>query len=1056
MPWLCRDCRYYFSVKTNWLMHASNISYENWARAIILLQPSTNTITSVALAKELGVSQKTAWHLKRRIQRQWNHNDTPTLIKHLTSTQKERETPIMASPILTPIFTACPPREAEISAHNYAQDLRVALTKELGTYDSACEFLQTSYNTAAMKDACRMIFSRLRDGDASRQPSIYRFHSLFGGGKTHTLITLAAIAKYPDAPHTLPEDLAPLPADLSARDVNLVCFSGDDANARDGVMLTPDGSVRARSPLAAIAYEIGGKAAYERYREHDATLLPTGGVEIESIIGNKPTLILLDEMAQWIATMENDAEEDKLPAILSNIARAAQNCPRAVMVITSPEPFKDAFGAANAKLWSALQSLDSVFSRISHEMTPTQSSDHAAILRRRLFKSCDETARAAAADAYAAIAQRLRPSDNGARKRFYDAYPFHPDTIRIIQERLASNNNFQRVRGTLHLLSLVIDANAETTDALLHPYHISARDPKVRDALINRVQKHELDAAIEADITSDQSTRARLASPLAEKTLNVTLLVSLARTANQGLNDQEIVDAIISPFTPDDSLIRQAISSVRDNALYTSETDPNSLRFTEDPNIRREVINRRDKFTNDQILSDAIKEMVINTFAKSGDANPLTASIYPIDMPDDPNAAHLAIINSEYMHAESKNLKDDLARMYLQSDKAGGKEPRQNKNHIIFLIAKEPNSGQLRNAVLQFKAAQDVKKNPGVKLEPHQRAILADIYAQAEKDAYQCVQSIWTEMFYPSTENRHWDDLQLRHDTLTHKTNKAGYGQAAVMDMLVFRGKTPDPHALAFNGTIWARHLSAKENDGVALKDLRQKFAGGPGERMIISPQHWESLIDAAIANHFIEMAFPDGSTIDDPRAGLGGYSPECKVWLAGAKPAPAPIPPKPTTPEPPVITHLPPTTPLFYRGESMPGRLAAAELQKHMSANNVTANRLAELKIHGIGIDLLEFIASIDAHPNVRFTYQFENAAQNVMLDITRRRLAEWAPAQQAIKTLARLHRSTSGDRESATAEFAASEVGAAAIADCLQKIGNDHEVTLEARFAPEEMANE
>ena len=67
MPYRCRKCRKYFSVKTNSLMHASNLGYQKWALAIFLMTTSIKGISSLRLHEYIGVTQKTAWHLAHRI-----------------------------------------------------------------------------------------------------------------------------------------------------------------------------------------------------------------------------------------------------------------------------------------------------------------------------------------------------------------------------------------------------------------------------------------------------------------------------------------------------------------------------------------------------------------------------------------------------------------------------------------------------------------------------------------------------------------------------------------------------------------------------------------------------------------------------------------------------------------------------------------------------------------------------------------------------------------------------------------------------------------------------
>ena len=66
-PYHCRDCRKYFSVKTDSLMHNSPMGCQTWAIAIYLLNTNIKGISSMKLHRELGITQKSAWHLAHRI-----------------------------------------------------------------------------------------------------------------------------------------------------------------------------------------------------------------------------------------------------------------------------------------------------------------------------------------------------------------------------------------------------------------------------------------------------------------------------------------------------------------------------------------------------------------------------------------------------------------------------------------------------------------------------------------------------------------------------------------------------------------------------------------------------------------------------------------------------------------------------------------------------------------------------------------------------------------------------------------------------------------------------
>ena len=67
MPYRCKDCRRHFSVKSHSLMHASKLGEQTWLLAIFLIVANPKGRSSVQLAADLGVCQKTAWHLAHRI-----------------------------------------------------------------------------------------------------------------------------------------------------------------------------------------------------------------------------------------------------------------------------------------------------------------------------------------------------------------------------------------------------------------------------------------------------------------------------------------------------------------------------------------------------------------------------------------------------------------------------------------------------------------------------------------------------------------------------------------------------------------------------------------------------------------------------------------------------------------------------------------------------------------------------------------------------------------------------------------------------------------------------
>lgn len=67
MPYRCRGCRKFFSVRVGTLMQSSNLSYQQWLLALYLLQTGKKGISSLDLARRVGCTQKAAWHLAHRL-----------------------------------------------------------------------------------------------------------------------------------------------------------------------------------------------------------------------------------------------------------------------------------------------------------------------------------------------------------------------------------------------------------------------------------------------------------------------------------------------------------------------------------------------------------------------------------------------------------------------------------------------------------------------------------------------------------------------------------------------------------------------------------------------------------------------------------------------------------------------------------------------------------------------------------------------------------------------------------------------------------------------------
>ena len=75
MPFWCSECRSYFSIKTGTFLSYSQLSLRNWVFAIFMHRNRPDGISGMQLHREIGVPQKTAWYMLKRLRMAFDDNN---------------------------------------------------------------------------------------------------------------------------------------------------------------------------------------------------------------------------------------------------------------------------------------------------------------------------------------------------------------------------------------------------------------------------------------------------------------------------------------------------------------------------------------------------------------------------------------------------------------------------------------------------------------------------------------------------------------------------------------------------------------------------------------------------------------------------------------------------------------------------------------------------------------------------------------------------------------------------------------------------------------------
>ena len=944
--------------------------------------------------------------------------------------------------------------QPENLAHeNYAADLHLALDNELATSESARQFFASTFQTDGLSQICRRIFHRLTFGDASNEPSIYRLDSAFGGGKTHTLIALAGAAQHPSL---IRAGATPVPTEYTPISmVRIAPFTGENTNLETGTPMVSNNDVRAKSLIGQLAWQIGGSKVFEQFRPYDENLTSPSSADIGQLLGNQPCLILIDELVQWLRRFNDERFRNRLEQVTvlcSALAKAVELCPRAVLVFTTPDPASDAYRDAAQQVHEILGEIESVLSRTMYQAMPTSpdGQDWPDILRKRLFKTIDDDLRREVSETYAHLYNRAialiapPPQEHTLQRWFYQNYPFHPDTLRIITDRLASNSNFQRARGALRLLSKSIfwlqQSGQDTETLLVHPHHIDPANPEIRGELTSRINQQQFDAAISADITNVDSTANRIdeTRPVrpANRLTRAMLLASLTpiRTA-QGLSRAELVRATLTPQDTDPLVVDNAIVELQNQALYINDNPRASLlHFTTVPNLNRMLLERRNAF-GAVAVKDHIHQAITRCFTpQNRDAmGYMATSIFPSvpNLPDNPKSVSLGIINYEWIDSSSSNLEANLTHFYRNSPLNEGTHPRQYKNNIALLVADPEHDSSMERHARRWLAAADIKNNPPSELQSHQRLSLETELSGAERDLFIAIQRLYAHLYFPSIDHPVSTDTLLQHFTIRPEVaaEKPQDGQHAIIKLMTDQRKLLTTENADLNPESWWRqHPNLKENR-MNLAVFLEEFSRQPRNYMLLNWEVARKLLGKALDRRVIVIRKGTGqiitaenelTNIDDSQAVLylaDNACPSCREFnIAG--PCACETPPLPPLVRCELCGELQesckcpshdsiPNWPTSSGSLVQPLNVLARDLRRHMADYQAESTDIGVITLFSDKADFIEFVAGmLGPSENARVSYHLSREP-DIRIDIKNMDLGEWsrfmlgrvAPAFERIK---------------------------------------------------------
>lgn len=766
------------------------------------------------------------------------------------------------------IFERCRPRQEVLSGDlkeaSFAARLGdVAAGRADPVYGDPATFFARTHLTEGLTTLLKEALGRLYGADPMAAP-VLRLETGFGGGKTHNLIALYHAASGRTPAETL-RPFLPDPALPAREEARIAVVVGDDLNPVDGLR-HPDGTVT-YTPWGEIAYQLGGRAAYELVRRSDEARVP-GAAPWREIFGDGPVLILLDELAPYLRTLKTwkgrEALAGHLAPFLKALLEAVSASPRAVCVLTLAEA-SDAFGEESEELGHVLTELlgelRAISGRIERILTPTVGEEEIArIVVRRLFERVDASAAPEIASAYRAYfeqAQRqeaaVPPAATGAdyAALIEKSYPLHPELLITLNRKISTIPNFQRTRGALRLLAQVVRRLWETqpSDAwLIHPHHVDLSCEPIVEDLTSRLDRPRYKEVVHADVISpvaehpgfaaeiDRAWRDAGRQPFAVRAATAIFLHSLTQGPRPGARTEEIGLACLTPGD-DPALFRQALAELERRCWFL-DYDGERWRFQTEPSLNKMIVDEM-QYVGTAKAKQILDEK-IGAIWRPGIFDVRRFPAEPGEIPDDAGKPKLAVVHYDAASAREEDGRppDLVRRLYEEKGTVG--EPRAFQNNVIFLVCDEAQRESMIHAARLAEAVRRLadSREKQATLSPKQREELRSRKDESELQLRVAIHKAYRVLFYPSGE-AHRSAAGLARESLpAQEQGEVKRDQSQViLEALrrlekVYVADDPPVAPELIKRAAWPH--GARE---VAVADVARAFAMRRGLRMLLDPR---------------------------------------------------------------------------------------------------------------------------------------------------------------------------------------------------------------------------
>jgi hypothetical protein len=716
--------------------------------------------------------------------------------------------------------------EGRMTLDVFAADLWEVFQKRAPVeYKDSETFFRKTYMTAGLQNLLDIAQKRLQGNGGD---SIIQLQTPFGGGKTHSLIALYHKAQ-----------------EWNAKVIVI-----------DGTKLDPKDDI----PWEMIEKQLTGKVEKLKGRTSP------GGEKLREILAeHQPVLVLIDEILEYTTKAAGIKVGDsnlasQVLAFTQELTGTINSLDKSMLILTLPASILEHYDEKSELLYQQLQKITGRMERV---YTPVQEEEICHVISRRLFSQIDEKQSKKIITAFLDYAEKERILPESVERadyaeKFRISYPFQPEVIEVLYKRWGSFPTFQRTRGVLRLLSLVVHSLLKAKIEFISLGDIDLKNVDIKRELIKHIG-NEFDSIIASDISSNNSGAKRVDKNIGDayssysfgtKIATTIFMYSFSGGMDKGatITDIKLSSAVIDQPS---SIITEVISKLKETLFYIQSNGKHT--FTNQPNLNRILLTKMDGIGEVEIREEEMRLIASKENIEKRFETIFWAS-NPREVPDTKKLKLVIMQNDD--RARCKEILDNY-----------GERPRNYRNMLIFLCPMISERAFFEDVLKKSIAWKMVHYDNNLVLSTQQVKDIKEKREKIKDEVDEGIRKLYRTFYLPGKDD-------LREGNLGLPT----YGHYQPIDKVIFERLKGEEILEKLSPRI-LKEKYLRDKDYVSTKNILEALFKTPGELRIVN----DSVLVNSIKEGVIDGLFGLG-VLEEDKPVLRSFETHCYPYISDSE----------------------------------------------------------------------------------------------------------------------------------------------------------------------------